>query len=276
MDDITRMQEGHALSNVQRSCQNGLIVRDAAAGLRQLALFSKPALVYGLLHTPAKCIVKTDNKCRAPAPDSGCISLCPFVKQPLPMALATESQRKVVPHVRPKEADDDALQQQYFCYSPWDASHSGLHRGIRECVTCRQPLSQNSRMSQARPSADDALPLRLLLRLGLDEACRECSTDASADFTLSCTTLHGIHAHLQRMFPKPSSCGLSAWTGRLLRVLNRCLCQNCAMYVPVSSHCHILHRPHILQAIVCRCIHEKMQVHASRAQEAPLKKAHRQ
>ena len=94
MDDVARMQEGHALSNVQRSCQDGLVVRDAAAGLRQLALFSEPTLVYGLLHTPAKCSVKTDSKCRAPAPDVGCTSLRSFVKPPLPRALATEAQRK--------------------------------------------------------------------------------------------------------------------------------------------------------------------------------------
>ena len=149
--------------------------------------------------------------------------------------------------------------------------------GVMECVTCRQPLSQNSRMSQARSSADDALQLRLLLRLGLDDACRECSTDASADFTLSCTTLHGIHAHLHRMFPKAiimrpvSLDGTPDASAQRMPLPNFTQCE-----VPVSSHCHILQqlRPHILQATVCRCIHEYVQAHASKAQEAPLKAKH--
>ena len=101
----------------------------------------------------------------------------------------------------------------FIFYSPRDVSHSsGLQKVLESVHTCRQPLSQNSRMSQARLSAGAALPLRLLLRLGLDDACCECSADASADFMLSCTTLHGMHAHLQRTFPKPSSCVPAAWT----------------------------------------------------------------
>ena len=49
--------------------------------------------------------------------------------------------------------------------------------------TCKQPLSQNSRMSQAVLSWDPLLPLRFELLLGLDDRC-------GSECTLSCTTLH--------------------------------------------------------------------------------------
>ena len=53
MHNIPRMQEGHALRNVQGSRQNLCDVWDAAAGASQLALFPEPALVDSLLQFTA-------------------------------------------------------------------------------------------------------------------------------------------------------------------------------------------------------------------------------
>jgi hypothetical protein len=81
--NIVRVQEGHALSNVQSSRQDGLAVRDAATELRKLALFPEPALVYGLLHEAAWCMVRTLScHCNALVPHTGCTGLCDLMKQP--------------------------------------------------------------------------------------------------------------------------------------------------------------------------------------------------
>lgn len=50
--------------------------------------------------------------------------------------------------------------------------------------TCRQPLSQNSRISHAVLSSERELPLRFELPLGLGDTCCE-----ACECTLSCTTL---------------------------------------------------------------------------------------
>lgn len=165
----------------------------------------------------------------------------------------------------------------FIFYSPRDVPHSSVLQKVLESVrTCRQPLSQNSRMSQAKLLADAALPLRLLLRLGLDDACCECSADASADFMLSCTTLHGIHAHLQKLFPSHHHAACLLGRRLLLRRSTDASARCTQCEVLVSRHCSSLRqpRPHIPQATKCRCSHKNVRVHAYKAQEAPLKAEH--
>ena len=53
MHNIPRMQEGHALRNVQGGCQDLRNVWNATAGASQLALFPEPALVDSLLQCRA-------------------------------------------------------------------------------------------------------------------------------------------------------------------------------------------------------------------------------
>lgn len=88
----------------------------------------------------------------------------------------------------------------------------GQRKHPRGEQTCRQPLSQNSRMSQATLSLEAALPLRPELVLGFEDACTDCP-DGPAECTLSWTILLArIESDLVL-----STCSMRLWAHRMDR-----------------------------------------------------------